>query len=71
MTVAARALTARGEGAVGARDDEGERMFRTAVRVGAVASVPPICWYEPWKTPKEALPFAKSEWNQAHYSGIE
>lgn len=37
----------------------------------AVTSVPPICWYEPWKTPKEALPFAKSEWNQAHYSGIE
>ncbi len=37
----------------------------------AVASVPPVCWYEPWKTPQQALPFIEDEFSQSHYSGIQ
>lgn len=38
---------------------------------GYVSSVPPICWYEPWKDPKAALAYMKDAWNSPHYSGIE
>lgn len=38
---------------------------------GYVATVPPICWYEPWKSPKDAKPFVDDEYNQPHYSGVQ
>lgn len=38
---------------------------------GVVSSVPPVCWYEAWKSPQDAQPFIDKEYNQSHYSGIE
>lgn len=37
----------------------------------AVASVPPLCWYEPWKDPKSAHQYVKDGWNTPHHSGAE
>ncbi|RYU12755.1 hypothetical protein [Nocardioides iriomotensis] len=36
-----------------------------------VASVPPICWYEPWMDPDAALKEVREMWNTPHHSGKE